>query len=146
MISHHGHLSAHTHLSGEKAGIDLELKVNGEVFVEADEAKIEQVLYNLLNNALNHSAKGGKISLALIESQEAVKVEVADTGVGIPENDIPYIWDRFYKADKSGARKRSGTGLGLAIAKCILVAHDLRYGVESREGQGAKFWFEFKKP
>lgn len=130
---------------GTKDGIDLELRVNGEAFIDADEAKIEQVLYNLLNNALNHSVDGGRIVIALIESQKAVKVEVVDTGAGIPKSDIPYIWDRFYKADKSGARKKSGTGLGLAIAKCILEAHDCKYGVESKEGQGTKFWFEFKK-
>ena len=156
-----------------KAGIEFDLKVQGEVFVEGDEIKIEQVLYNLVNNALNHSSEGGRIHLSLIECQDEskdkdlveaqgkeidkaqgkeidedqskVRVEVSDTGEGIPENEIQYIWDRFYKVDKSGDRKKSGTGLGLAIVKSILTAHNYRYGVESKDGQGTKFWFELKK-
>lgn len=128
----------------DKTGIDIKFKADGEVFIDGDEAKVEQVLYNLLNNALKYSVKGGSISLTLIKSPKVVRIEVADTGEGIPENDLPYVWDRFYKADKSGIRKKAGTGLGLAITKCILEAHGCRYGVESEVGHGAKFWFEFK--
>ncbi|MGE4284264.1 MAG: sensor histidine kinase [Clostridia bacterium] len=130
---------------GAKTGIRIVLKVEGEAFVEGDEAKIEQVLYNLLNNAFNHSAKDGEITLGFTEGQEKIRVQVADAGEGIPENQIPYIWDRFYKVDKSGNRKKSGTGLGLAIVKNILEAHRCSYGVESKEGLGTRFWFELKK-
>lgn len=130
---------------GAKTGIRIVLKVEGEAFVEGDEAKIEQVLYNLLNNAFNHSAKDGEITLGFTEGQEKIRVQVADAGEGIPENEIPYIWDRFYKVDKSGNRKKSGTGLGLAIVKNILEAHRCSYGVESKEGLGTRFWFELKK-
>lgn len=129
----------------DKAEVDLELVEKGDVMVDADEAKVEQVLYNLLNNALNHSGKGGKITLSLIESPESVRIEVADTGSGIPISDIPYIWDRFYKADKSGIRSKSGTGLGLSIVKYIFEAHGWAYGVESKEGQGTKFRFDIRK-
>lgn len=128
-----------------KAGIEFELKAQKDVFIAADELKIEQVLYNLLNNALNHTSEGGKINLSLKESSDKVKIEVEDTGEGINENDIPHIWDRFYKVDKTGIRKKSGTGLGLAIVKNILTAHSCNFGVESKEGKGTKFWFELKK-
>src|SRR5690606_31455957 len=80
---------------GAKAGIEFSLEAQGEVLVEADEARIEQVLYNLLNNALNHSVEGGRITLSLIECKDKIKVKVEDTGEGIPENELPYIWDRF---------------------------------------------------
>lgn len=129
----------------EKRGIEFVLNVQGEAYVNADEVKIEQVLYNLANNALNHCQEDGRVTLYMAEQQDTVRVEVIDTGEGIQESEIPHIWDRFYKSDKSGNRKKSGTGLGLAIVKTILTAHNSRYGVESKEGLGTKFWFELKK-
>lgn len=126
-----------------KAGINLVLKKNKDIYTVGDEGKIEQVLYNLINNAINHSEEGGEINLEIIQNTESARIEVVDTGMGIAEKDLPYVWDRFYKADKSGKRTNRGTGLGLAIAKYILDAHGYRYGVASKLGQGSRFWFEF---
>jgi signal transduction histidine kinase len=130
---------------GEKTKVSLHLENAPAFLVKADETRIEQVLFNLINNAFNHSAPGGIIKVATFESPDKVRVSVSDTGKGIPKEEIDYIWDRFYKADKSGQRKMSGTGLGLAIVKNILNAHHAAFGVESQVGLGTTFWFELKK-
>jgi signal transduction histidine kinase len=129
----------------ERTGVRILQKNIRETFIEGDETKIEQVLYNLINNAFNHSSEGGIISVTAMEIKDKIRIEIADTGEGIPADDIAYIWDRFYKADKSGKRKKAGTGLGLAIVKNILNAHQALYGVESQVGKGTTFWFELKK-
>lgn len=116
-----------------------------EVVVEADEGRIEQVLYNLMNNAFNHTNSGGTITLRVRENMNTVRIEVTDTGSGIPEADIPHIWDRYYKAENTRGRGTVGTGLGLAIVKEVLEAHKTQYGVISQKGVGTTFWFELKK-
>lgn len=129
----------------ERTGVGILQKNIGEAFTEGDETKIEQVLYNLINNAFNHSPEGGTINVTALEIKDKIRIEIADTGEGIPAEEIAYIWDRFYKVDKSGKRKKAGTGLGLAIVKNILNAHQALYGVESQAGRGTTFWFELKK-
>lgn len=126
----------------EEKGIELAIKVSHEnMIVMGDEAKIQQVLYNFVNNACNHTDSGGRIGIEAIENEDSVKVMVMDNGEGIAEEELPYVWDRFYKASKG----KKGTGLGLSIAKNILDAHGCSYGVESKLGEGALFWFEIKK-
>jgi len=138
-------------LLAEKSGITLVKQDGnptseaGEAFVLGDEQKIEQVLYNLINNAFNHSPQGGVIGIKAIDSKDHVKIEIKDQGEGIPKEEIAYIWERFYKVDKSGKREKAGTGLGLAIVKNILVGHQVPYGVDSESGQGTTFWFELKR-
>lgn len=128
------------------AGIKINLEgAIHEVVVEADENKIEQVLYNLINNAFYYSKQGDIVTVAVSEGNDVVKIEVSDTGRGIPKDEIPYIWDRFYKIDGSSKNKTEGTGLGLAIVKNILEAHQANYGVESQLDRGTTFWFEIKK-
>jgi signal transduction histidine kinase len=85
------------------------------------------------------------VSVKTPQNSDKVRIEVSDTGKGIPADEIAYIWDRFYKGDKSGKRKEVGTGLGLAIVKTILEEHKALYGVESRVGEGTTFWFELLK-
>lgn len=130
---------------GEGTGVEINLKYADEAFVVGDETKIEQVLYNLINNAFNHSLAGGTITVNGFEINGQIRIEIADTGEGIPAEELAQIWDRFYKGDKSGKRKKAGTGLGLAIVKNILTAHQAAYGVESKVGMGITFWFELKK-
>ena len=126
----------------EKKGITLEIQgSNDNTIVIGDEPKIEQVLYNFVNNACNHTANGGWIRIELFEDADNVKIEVLDNGKGIAAEELPYIWDRFYKATKGS----KGTGIGLSIAKEILKAHASSYGVESKPGEGALFWFDLKK-
>lgn len=126
----------------EKKGISSEVQVgNDKTIVMGDEPRIEQVLYNFVNNACNHTPNGGCIRIEILEETDNVKIKVLDNGEGIAEEELPYIWDRFYKA----AKESKGTGIGLSIAKEILNAHDCSYGVESKPGEGALFWFDLKK-
>ena len=115
------------------------------VVVYADELKISQVIYNFLSNAIKHSPKGGSIYITIIDKDDYVRLEVRDEGEGINEEDLPYIWDRYYKIDKRFKRNLDSTGLGLAIAKAILEAHHARYGAKSKIGEGALFYFELSK-
>ena len=115
------------------------------VIVYADEMKMSQVVYNFLSNAIKHSKDGGRIEIRMSDSEESIKVEVIDNGDGISEDALPYIWDRYYKIDKSFKRNENSTGLGLAIAKAILEAHKAKYGVKSKPNEGSNFYFELMK-
>lgn len=129
----------------EKTGVAMRAESVAQIEVRADENKIEQVLGNLINNALNHTERGGMIVINLFEDSEYTGVEVMDNGVGIQEENIKHIWDRYFKTDKTSRTRMVGTGLGLAIVKSILEAHNALYGVESKENTGTKFWFKLKK-
>jgi signal transduction histidine kinase len=125
--------------------------------VDVDSQRIGQVLGNLLNNALAHTLPDGKVIIAArqcpepcpepsrrgAEGAEQLEVEfsVSDTGEGIPPGDLPYVFERFYRADKSRSRASGGAGLGLAIAKQLVEAHGGTIGVESTPGEGSVFWF-----
>ncbi|OEF97304.1 hypothetical protein BHF71_03720 [Vulcanibacillus modesticaldus] len=109
-----------------------------EVYVDGD--RIEQVLTNLVDNAIRHTKNGGKITIrAKLKSSDNFLLEVSDTGEGIPEQDIPYVFERFYKADKARTRGNSGTGLGLSIVKNIVNSHGGTISVDSKIGQGTTF-------
>lgn len=126
----------------QEKGISLEIQGgNKDIIVIGGEPQIEQVLYNFANNACNHTSSGGRIGITISENEDNVKVEVSDNGEGISPKELPYIWDRFYKASKGD----KGKGLGLSIAKEILEAHRVSYGVESKQGEGTTFWFTLKK-
>ncbi len=125
----------------EESGISIEIQTSDCIIVMGDEARIEQVLYNFVSNACNHTARGGWIRIEIIENVDNVKIEVIDNGEGIAADELPNIWDRFYK----GSKENKGTGLGLAIAKKILEAHVSSYGVESKLNQGTRFWFTLNK-
>jgi signal transduction histidine kinase len=126
----------------EEKGITLELDMGTEnITVVGEESQIEQVLYNFVNNACNHTARGGWIRIEIIENVDNVKIEVKDNGEGISSEELPYIWDRFYKTSKES----KGTGLGLAITKKILEAHTAGFGVESELNKGTEFWFTLNK-
>lgn len=120
-------------------------EVQKDVFVNIDKTKIEQVLYNLITNAINHAGKNKDITVKVSTSDKKIKTEVIDNGVGIAKEDIPHIFDRYYKCDKSYKRETDGSGLGLSIVKNILIAHDADYGVISKLGEGSNFWFEFER-
>lgn len=126
----------------EKTGVNIVRTGVVDRFVGADEVRISQVVHNLINNAFTHTPKGGTITVNMINGTKTVKIEVSDTGNGISEDELPYIWERYYKAEKTSQKKTTGTGLGLAIVKGILDAHDVDYGVESQKYIGTTFWFE----
>ena len=113
-----------------------------EVWVDADELKISQVVYNLVNNAITYSGEDKTITLSQTVEGDKVRISVTDTGEGIPQEKLKDIWERYYKVDKEHKRAQMGSGLGLSIVKNILDMHGGQYGVESMLGRGSTFWFE----
>ena len=114
--------------------------------VYADEVKIGQVIYNFLSNAIKHTPQNKHIWIrAFHKDEETVRVEVQDEGEGISAEDLPNIWDRYQKIDKSFSRRLDSTGLGLAIVKAILDTHHAQFGVVSELGKGSTFWFEMRQ-
>lgn len=117
----------------------LEQTLQQSISMQIDEDRMEQVLTNLIDNALRHTQEEGFVTVRLLRDQQQLIIEVEDTGYGIPSEDLPYVFERFYKADKARTRGKSGTGLGLAIAKNIVERHDGNLSVESKQGVGTKF-------
>ncbi len=115
------------------------------MFVHADKGKIEQVLYNLIDNAIKFSDPSSDIKVETTEKNETVFVSVKDNGIGIPKGNIKYIFDRFYKSDVSRGKDKKGTGLGLSIVKEIITAHNENINVISTEGVGSEFIFTLPK-
>lgn len=124
----------------QKINLTLE-KEDGKVYLSIDSDRIEQVLTNLIDNALRHTDKGGDVIVRVMTMDTGVKFEVQDSGSGIPEEDLPFVFERFYKADKARTRGRSGTGLGLAIAKNIVESHGGQIYVHSILNKGTTFSF-----
>ena len=114
-----------------------------DLTVQADRGMILQVLYNLINNAVNYAGEDKAITLTYRRLADGyIRVEVIDRGEGIPADKLPHIWQRYYKVDTQHKRSVVGSGLGLSIVRGILEAHLARYGVDSRVGEGSTFWFE----
>ena len=126
----------------EQEGYVIEFDYDRKVYVDADEYKIFQVIYNLINNAINYTGTDKTVRVRQKVVEDRVRIEVEDSGEGIAKEDLPYVWDRYYKVDKTHKRSVMGTGLGLSIVKNILELHDAAYGVWSEEGKGSIFWFE----
>jgi two-component system OmpR family sensor kinase/two-component system sensor histidine kinase BaeS len=123
-------------------GVTLALDLPSELpEVTADQRRIAQVLGNLVTNALRHTPQGGCVTLSAVMRERLVRVTIADTGTGIPPGDLPYIFERFWRGEKSRSRVGGGAGLGLAIAKQLVEMHGGTIGVESAPGKGSKFWF-----
>ncbi len=126
----------------KKKKISFELILTGEKsFVSADMSKIQQVLYNLIDNAIKFSHCDSSITIETTEKNEKVFISVKDTGIGIPKDSINKIWERFYKTDLSRGKDKKGTGLGLAIVKEIISAHNENINVISTESVGTEFIF-----
>lgn len=129
----------------EKEGYHITFDYEEEVTINGDALKISQVVYNLINNAINYTGEDKKVAVKQKIVDNKVRIEVTDTGEGIAKDNLPYIWDRYYKVDKTHKRAAIGTGLGLSIVQNILEAHDATYGVESELHKGSTFWFEMKR-
>lgn len=126
--------------------IAIELILTGdEMYVTADMGKIQQVLYNLLDNAIKFSPHDSVIKLETTEKHSKVFVSVKDSGIGIPKDNLKLIWDRFYKSDISRGKDKKGTGLGLSITKEIIRSHNEHINVISTEGVGTEFIFSLPK-
>ena len=126
--------------------IDIRLILTGKMlFVNADLEKIQQVLYNLVDNALKFSRQDSDITIETTEKGDTVFVSVRDSGIGIPKDDQKLIWDRFYKTDLSRGKDKKGTGLGLSIVREIIRAHDENINLVSTEGVGSTFTFTLRR-
>ena len=117
----------------------LELQADEAAPVRADPAMMERVLHNLLGNAFHHIGADGQVMLRVLPQPDGCRVEIEDHGPGIPPEDLPYIFDRYYRARQDSGKV--GTGLGLSITKAILQQHGFAFGVNSAVGQGSTFWF-----
>ena len=115
------------------------------LMVRGDVSRIQQVIYNLLGNAINYTGADKKVTIRVTQREKTAKVEIIDTGSGIPQEELANVWDRYYRA-KTHVRSKIGTGLGLSIVKSILIAHNADFGIESTLGVGSDFWFELKIP
>ncbi|KUO48884.1 MAG: hypothetical protein APF76_09545 [Desulfitibacter sp. BRH_c19] len=127
-----------------ETAISLELTLQPDLpLVYGDERRIEQALINLLENAIKHTPSDGRIIISSYCEDQKIIVQVTDNGEGIPQDEIHFIWDRFFKVDKARTREKAGSGLGLAIVKNIIEAHGGVVGVRSVEGEGSMFKIEF---
>lgn len=127
---------------GDGKQVEFQVQVpDGLPPVRADSDRIYQVLVNLLSNALRFNRAGGRIEVSAEETDGAVRVDVSDTGAGIPPDQLPHIWERFHRADPSRARQDGGTGLGLAIVRSIVEAHGGTVSAQSELGKGSTFSF-----
>jgi PAS domain S-box-containing protein len=124
------------------AGLNVELRILGNLpLVHVDPSRVSQVFDNLLSNAIKFSPDGGKITVRLVDNGDSVRAEISDTGIGIPSDKVPRVFERFYQVDGSARRRFGGAGLGLTIVKRIVEAHGGQVGVESRSGEGSTFYF-----
>jgi signal transduction histidine kinase len=134
-----------THVAAQESAVTLEVRVgDGLPRVQGDGQRLRQVINNLVSNALGHTPAGGRVEISVQAAADGVEVAVTDTGPGIAADDLPYVFERFYRGDRSRARG-GGTGLGLSIARKLVEAHGGRIGVESVPGQGARFVFWLPK-
>ncbi len=126
----------------EKYIINVEMPES--IKIKADKKKINQVIYNLINNAINYTGKDKTVTVRVTKHKKYYLVEIIDTGKGIKESEIPYIWNKYYKNDKNHQRNVVSTGLGLSIVKEILELHGYEYGVKSVLKKGSTFYFKIK--
>ncbi len=125
-------------------GYDISFEYDTSATVYADRRMLLQVIYNLINNAVNYAGKDKRVRVVQTVKAGAVRISVVDNGEGIAPEDIALIWDRYYRVDTSHKRTVVGSGLGLSIVKGLLELHGAHYGVESAKGHGSTFWFEMK--
>jgi two-component system phosphate regulon sensor histidine kinase PhoR len=127
--------------AAEKKKISISIELPAPLKVEADRNYLEQILINLIDNAIKYGREGGEITLSAIEKDKGeIEVSVRDNGIGIPREDLPRIFERFYRVDKGRSQELGGTGLGLSIVKHLVQAHGGRVWAESQLGQGSTFY------
>lgn len=128
-----------------KDGYIFNLNCDEDIIINADEKKMQQVLYNLIINAINYTGDDKTVSINLKGNDNNLRFEVIDTGKGIPDDKIEKIWDRYFRFGEFHPRPIVGTGLGLSIVKNILIIHNAKFGVTSTVGKGCMFWFEINQ-
>ncbi len=126
----------------ERDGYTIEYNATGAAYVVADEQRIVQAVYNLVNNALTHTGSDKKVTVTQSFVGGRVRISVTDSGEGVPADKLPLIWERYYKLDRVHKRAAQGSGLGLSIVRTIMELNNGSYGVISAEGKGSTFWIE----
>ncbi|NHN31545.1 two-component system histidine kinase PnpS [Paenibacillus agricola] len=134
----------------KKKSIELDMQVEEDLYIEADEDRLRQILINLLSNGINYTPEGGRVRVKVEAAfpgsegseNERIRMIITDTGIGIPKKDLPRIFERFYRVDKARSRSSGGTGLGLSIVKHLVELHKGTVRVESEVGLGTKFIIE----
>lgn len=129
----------------KEKGIEIVTKKEGDSTLEGDPERLKQILINLVNNGIMYTSSGGRIDILLTGTKDLVELQIADTGVGISEEDLPRIFERFYRVDRARSRNSGGTGLGLAIVKHLVEAHHGHIHVQSQVGKGTTFTVVFKR-
>lgn len=130
-------------VSAQKKNIDIRFEMEEELYIEGDEDRLRQIFVNLLSNAINYTPEDGKVTIKVHEkNSDLVAISISDTGVGIPEKDLPRIFERFYRVDKARSRNSGGTGLGLSIVKHLIDMHKGNITVTSTVGKGSTFVIE----
>lgn len=127
-----------------KDGYHISFLYERETEVDADEGSISQAFYNLVINAINYTGADKQVTVRQRIDENWVRIEVSDTGEGIAQENLPYIWERYYKVEKNHKRSVTGSGLGLSIVRSIIDKHAGQYGVASQSGQGSTFWFSLE--
>jgi signal transduction histidine kinase len=133
------YLQARTLGEAKHISVGLRVEVEEELSVHGDELRLRQMFLNLIANGIKYTPEGGSLELALLREGELARVDVIDTGIGIPDEAQPHIFDRFYRVDKARNRMDGGSGLGLSIARSIAVAHGGNISVQSTLGRGSTF-------
>lgn len=130
----------------ETSGYVIETQIEDDLYTQANRERIDQVLYNLIGNAVNYTGEDKRVRVKLYKKNGNARFEVIDSGKGIPPEEVDTIWDRYYRSNKTHKRPVNGSGLGLSIVKNILLQHDCPFGVISEVGKGSCFWAEFAPP
>lgn len=130
----------------ETSGYVIETQIEDDLYTQANRERIDQVLYNLIGNAVNYTGEDKRVRVKLYKKDGNARFEVIDSGKGIPPEEVDTIWDRYYRSNKTHKRPVNGSGLGLSIVKNILLQHDCPFGVISEVGKGSCFWAEFAPP
>jgi heavy metal sensor kinase len=133
-------------LLAEEKSISLRCQTGDKVYIEGDRSRLQQVIVNLVDNAIKYTQKGGEIRVTVRQDSSLAILEVSDNGAGIPADALPHVFERFFRADKARSRDLGGAGLGLAIVKSICIAHGAEISVSSQEGRGTCFTVELPAP
>lgn len=126
--------------------MEINVSIQSDTWVLAEEDGLRQIFVNVIGNALYHCPAGTIVNVFEAPTPTAGyrQIVIEDNGQGIPAEDLPYIWNRFYRVDRSGKRNTTGTGLGLSIVASMLKIHGAQYGIESTEGKGTRIWFQYR--
>ncbi|MEV7037005.1 HAMP domain-containing sensor histidine kinase [Amycolatopsis sp. NPDC051061] len=141
-----GHVAAAHADRAAEAGVTLTVSAHGETGFEADPVRLRQIVSNLVTNAVRHTPAGGRVTIHVSSTVDEVVIAVADTGTGIAAEDLPHVFDRFWRAEKSRSRQTGGSGLGLAIVRHLVQAHGGSIDVESEVDSGSTFTVRLPKP